>query len=89
MFDARKLERICGAFIRWVFIAALCPVGLFLLLMSLVALVGIGEPGPRPSLLVSIPVSLLFLAAGIGWFAGIVWLVFYLRRRRRQHDRVA
>ena len=86
MFDTNKLDRICGTFIRWFFITCLCLVGVVLLLMSVIALVGIGEPGPRPSLLVSVPISLLFFLVGIGWFIGIVWLVLYLRRKRHQHD---
>jgi len=57
--------------------------------MSLIALGGMGEPGPRPSLAVSIPVSLAFLAAALGWFVGVVWLVRYLRRRRQRHDRIS
>lgn len=85
MFTEHKLDRICGAFIRGVLFACVSLVGFLLFALSFVALGGMGEPGPRPSLLVSVPVSLLFFAAGVGWFFALTRFARYLRNRRHQH----
>jgi hypothetical protein len=89
MFDTRKLDRFCAGILRWFFVGCLCLVGVFLLMLSLLALVGMQEPGPPRNMAVWIPVSLALFAAGIGWLVGVVWLVGYLRRRRNRHDRVS
>lgn len=78
MFDARKFDRFCATIIRWFLIGCLGLVGVLLLIISL----NPGEPAPRPYPLLALLVRLLFFAAGIGWFAGIVKLVRYLRHRR-------
>jgi hypothetical protein len=71
MADARKINRLCGRFLQWLFIGVLSLIGGYVGLVLLLF-------GPY--------VWAIAVVWFFGWFFGVAWIICLFKKRNDLHD---